>query len=155
MKVGFDWTVREGSHRYQPPLPSPFFQHSTLKLSHLVAFLLPTFHISRSSLVDPSIFINYPRLVSRGDHSHSIELQITEGLTRIFFNSTGVWFVSIKFGEWLKTSHRQKSGLKVGGHRFPPLNRSPRYSLVKLIQSSKEHRIISRRKNNSSLSSLG
>lgn len=36
-----------------------------------------------------------------------------------------------------------------------PLNRSPRYSLVKLIQSSKEHRIISRRKNNSSLSSLG
>lgn len=105
--------VREGSHRYQP---SP----SLLSvLSALDAETQPPRGFSSADLsyleIPSCRPINIYQLsapsVSWCGHSHSIELQITKGLTRIFFNPTRS---VIRFDEVWRECFGMKSDLSHG-----------------------------------------
>lgn len=118
--------VREGSHRYQPP-PSLLSV-----LSALDAETQPPRGFSSADLsyleIPSCRPINIYQLsapsVSWCGHSHSIELQITKGLTRIFFNPTRS---VIRFDEvWRecfgmngsRAIYLMDESLKLGGHRL-------------------------------------
>lgn len=112
--------VREGSHRYQPP-PSLLSV-----LSALDAETQPPRGFSSADLsyleIPSCRPINIYQLsapsVSWCGHSHSIELQITKGLTRIFFNPTrSVIRFDEVWREW-RAIYLMDESLKLGGHRL-------------------------------------